>query len=445
MSVHWRYVVPWKSGRTATERLIRLHVLLCEQFPESLVSTQRLVARHNERFPAHPCGAMDAERSMAEVRHLFLRVTDLGWTAIGSAGTSLEALVAALASASSGDPEPAPGTHPDTSDRPGAALPRRLSELLTENGPMTTAALKRRLTAEPGFDGSTNSVSPWLLNSPAFRRVAPGVFALSEHDVDPVYETSSALLDETACRLFVLARHAGEPRTLYPLWTPAMEHAWCVWAEQSASPGLFRSLLAAIEPATWPVSRGERAAWRNKKRGQGRYELARTYRPLRETPPTLETLLAIAVYVRQAGFVSWITANRVAGARLEIRGIASALALLVGLNVLVPANDWQGRHRAGARVGWIVKALLEERHQAGSVTWSSALGRLLLYQLGYSVRGTRLGWVEPRELGALVDVLRSSEGVAAHPGGYRQNSDLSPTSEPERPVAVTRKGGPAPA
>ena len=100
--------------------------------------------------------------------------------------------------------------------------------------------------------------------------------------IDPVNTWSEILLTRRICKSFMLERYAGEPLNAYPLWTPAMEQHWCLWAEGNSELNLgigfggasdkaynrklYQSLLFVSEPDLWPASDAVKTRWRFKNR-----------------------------------------------------------------------------------------------------------------------------------------------------------------------------------
>lgn len=106
-----------------------------------------------------------------------------------------------------------------------------------------------------------------------FIQLAPSVYGWARRfqKIDPVLAQSDRLLNRRDCIKYVHGRYAGEPMNAWPLWTPAMERKWCLWAKDAQPPRLYQSLLYIANPDLWPVSDAEKDKWKNAKKFDAHY------------------------------------------------------------------------------------------------------------------------------------------------------------------------------
>ena len=146
-------------------------------------------------------------------------------------------------------------------------------EILQLNDFSRRKSIAKALFERTGGRHQETSVQLALTTHEDILEVAPEVYALRGtcETIDPVNTWSEILLTKRACKSFMLERYAGESLNAYPLWTPAMEQHWCLWAEGNSELNLgigfggtsdradncklYQSLLFVSEPDLWPVSR----------------------------------------------------------------------------------------------------------------------------------------------------------------------------------------------
>ena len=81
------------------------------------------------------------------------------------------------------------------------------------------------------------------------------------------------------------------------------------------------------------------------------------------------------MYVRQHGYLGWISANRILFRHVQVHMAAGLLALLVALRILDPdAEDWQARHKPGVLLDRQFARLEEERMRPGRLNWETECG-----------------------------------------------------------------------
>ncbi len=366
------YVVRGRVG-VRLGRAIHLHALLARE--ASPVGVDELLARYVERRPGDPCSTRDAAIVMEAAPHLFLEVQDDEWLAIGVGGdvpSEPFGGVAAQVQTSVVDPSE-------------ATLSRTLATLLAKMGPSRFVDIYEQAAAVLPPGRSPNSIGPTLLTQrDAFVRPVPGVYALREQVASTLQQPGSGasyLTNETQARLFALARRAGEPWGVFPLWIPAIEHRLCEWARLFASADCFRSLLAVASVAEWPVDQDLRAEWLHRVDLQGRFTLTAHLKPASYLLPELDRVLAACVHVASRSSLNWMAANRISGRRIDAHPGAALVAVmaLVGAVDLPECDrrDWQLPHPAGARLGEVMAELTHELHRSGALSWHVGAGARL--------------------------------------------------------------------
>ena len=249
--------------------------------------------------------------------------------------------------------------------------------------------------------------------------------------------SSRVLLSEADCRMYTRSRHAGEPANIYPMWTPAMEYRWATWAQHDASPELFSSVLSVADPTTWPVPTEVQRQWQDIKNERGQYRLRdpRRYH-LAESLPPLKNLLRIAAIAHARGHISWVSANRIVGRRIDSHRSATSLAILIELRLVEPAGHWQERHDVKGACENFVDRLVTELHETGLLEWDSDIGRKVNTLVAHSGQTPHYSWAPEPELLALRAALetRSSTSVEYLDG---DSSDVFDGSSPLDEGATT--------
>ncbi len=393
MPVCCDYLMPPRVGARLT-RLVRLHALLVgigEPFAIEL-----LVRHYRALFQDDPCTERDAEIVMDAAPHLFLEIADGSWSAIGKGGATFE-----LA-------EPEVCTERMELEESGT-IAHALQVTLDARGPTRLVELMDDADDILPEGRSINSIGPVLLTRrELFVRALPGVYALP-HQIPTVLndmpECWPVLFNDSQARLYALARYAGEPRTIFPLWSSVVEYELCRWARHSSSTEIFASLLDIATIKDWPIGNDARAEWERIKRNEGRFEIGSN---LRHTAayerPTLDRVFAACRYATAHGQFNWIAGNRLTGRKIDSHGGAGLVALLLRLGAveeIAPEGyRWQRPHRTTERAAEIASQLDDEFIRAGdAVNWQSEIGRDLA-KLATQSRGE--DWVDDK---ALADML----------------------------------------
>lgn len=370
--LHLDYAVGDRVG-PRLKRVIGLHTLL-GRAPLGL-EDQVLLAQYHRSYPDDVCNVRDAEIVMQAAPHLFIQIIDGRWAALGEPGVP-----------------PTPGAAPTVrlqSSEESGTIGHALEQALAQRGLSRIGDLIQDADLILPENRSVNSIGPVLLTrSDRFGRALPGVYGLIEQipaPDDPLLGDLSCLLNEDQARLFALGRYAGEPRTAYPLWSMQAEERLCRWARHGAAPEVFNALLAVARPERWPNVH-DLDEWRDLKHRFGRFGLGFALRKERAYGrPDLDRVLAGAVLAEAEEGLSWISANRILGHRVESYAGAGLLAVLALLGaVRTPLGDgfaWQRRHMPGPRLVEIRELLSGELSQKGQLDWKGPTGLRLSTEL----------------------------------------------------------------
>ena len=195
---------------------------------------------------------------------------------------------------------------------------------------------------------------------------------------------------------------------------PGMEYRWVTWAHGNASPELFSSLVFIADPTTWPVPKEVQRQWQNIKNERGQYRLRDPLKyHLAESLPPLKNLLRIAATAYAQGHISWVSANRVVGRRIDSHRSATSLAILIELGLIESAGHWQERHAATSACGNFVDRLVAELHETGLLEWDSDVGREVSTLAARSGQTPHHSWAAEPELLALRAALETPSSTSA--------------------------------
>jgi hypothetical protein len=364
------YIMPARVGARLT-RLVRLHALLASE--RRMWPMEQLLAHYRARFADDPCSERDATIVMEAAPHLFLELEDGCWSAIGVGGGLFDDL-----------PQEPPSI-PPRAEEPGT-ISHALQEALAIRGPTRLVDLVDDADAVLPDGRSANSIGPMLLmRRELFVRALPGVYALP----DQVAAVRTAMpndwpvfFNDGQARFYALARYAGEPREIFPLWTPRAEHLLCRWARHSGGPGILSSLLAVAAIDDWLIAEAERQDWRDLKVAEGRYALgvALRHAAAYERPP-LDRLFAACRYAVANGSFNWVAGNRLTNRKIDAHGGAGLVALMIKLGALEECRQdgyrWQRPHRVAPGAAALADELEDVFGRSGAVDWTSPVGRQL--------------------------------------------------------------------
>ena len=417
----------YEGSRTRRRRRrARLHGLLAHRHSLECVPGFAIADLYTAAFRDDLCSIRDLEVVMHDSPHLFLRCAEAGWVALSSR-TSLppEAIPHWLAHEDSEAPaEDEEGeSHQGSFDTSGATLSEFIRSTLLTDGPLHISKILALCLAHFGSRHPASSV-PAVIIQGNYVRLAPRVWGLPHHVslLSDNTHSSRVLLSEADCRMYTRSRHAGEPANIYPMWTPAMEYQWATWAQHDASPELFSSLLFVADPTTWPVPNEVRRQWQDIKNERGQYRLRDPLKyHLAESVPPLKNLLRIAAAAYARGHISWVSANRVVGRRIDSHRSATSLAILIELRLVESAGHWQERHAATRACGNFVARLVAELHETGRLEWDSDVGREVSTLVARSGQTPHHSWAPEPELLALRAALETPRSTSTD----RSDGDFS--------------------
>jgi Sigma-70, region 4 len=394
-------------------RTVRAHKLLLTKLPGHSAKLDAIRSLYVSHYTDDPCSDRDLQIVMQASSHLFLNMYEEGWYAIREVERDIQDAIQPINAARLSMP---------TASR--AILERqtvrdRLVNILRRDGPKFFDEIRNQFINESRGHFSPASVGPTLVNNEVFVRLAPGLYGLRDHldSKECVRVARRALMEVTSCELYCRARWAGEPLGLYPLWTVDTEYEWVKWAARENLHVPLISLMAIASPSDWPASTKERGRWLRFKRTNAGYMLedSNPY-VLFSSLPSVRELLAISLQARAAKRISWMSANRVCGARLDDRHIHSALALLVSFGILLAPEHWQRNHQYLGHGGFAFTALSHQLMNS-LPTAPSALPMKMLQ--AHSQRVSHFGWVNRAEvtaaLASLAECCAATERVVAPP------------------------------
>ncbi len=389
--------------RRRTRRALRAHEILGNQPRRIPMPVWQLRDSYTKKYIDDNCSTRDLEIVMGEARHLFLNMYEEGWAAIGEIGEHYGSVV------DEGEHiDEVQDQEPVTELATEQTIAGRLRAILHEKGPMQFDVLRQAFLKRTRGRYSPASIGPILIGYGGFVRFAPGVYGLRSQLGVPsaTDQTMQVLKTPRHLELYCHARWADEPvARLYPMWTPKTEYRWAVWAKNEGMEELLHSLLAVADVEQWPVSEAGMASWRSLKERKGEFRLQdRITVPLTETIPDLRDVAAVALFARARGNVSWMSANRVRGARIDDRHVHSNLGLLVGMGVLVAPSHWQGRHDYVPESNHLVDLLIEELEMSPSGRWTQNAVETLSTN---TQANKELGWVDDTDLWVLIDEITS--------------------------------------
>lgn len=379
------------------QRALSLHAVLGTS-GESM-HVVRLLREYLKRCPSDQCTTRDCEIVMQALPHLFLEISEGRWATLGPIG---ELPAPATRSTKRGTPRHEQRSDADSVTAAEGTICRSIEAELRKRGPSRISELIDRAGIYLPDGRSVNSVGPILLTrKDLFARPLPGIYALHDQIPSPSELLAAPppyLLQEDQARLYALARRSGEPWGTYPLWSRETEYLWCVWACMHADSALLESLLAVAHIDGWPTHE-DRNAWRKLAESRGRFQLHFQHNPEALVLPDLNRVLAGCLYVRQHGYLSWVSANRILLRRVDEQLGGGLLATLVALQVLqADAEHWQLRHSPGPRANDVLM-LLEDACGLGlDLSWRSGLGEQLK---GLTAK------TQPRHCWVTTDIIRT--------------------------------------
>ena len=364
---------PWTRR---ARRMVGLHRALLRL---GVAHLETLLQAYRERCGDEYCNHREAESLMSANRHLFVHVADGVWAPVARSSSEYDARIS-----TGGEALDIALTPPLAAEYLATADPwsvaGALGKLIHREGPMHLGEIYRRSDEVLVNGQSKRSIGPILTTQKhIFRRLLPGFYGLRDTlDITSVQAIKrlSPIFAESQIILYTYARHSGAPLLAFPLWNSTTEALWTRWAQRHAQPMVLESLMSVIDPSAWPLELQNGPAVHDAR--ASRYRLWFPFAQEGTKRPPLRHLFAAAVYVRVHGGIGWIDANRVVRRRLADNAGGSVLALLVGLEVLEPSDDWHAQHTRGPQFEAFLAGSRKELEINGQLTWGSAFGKSLV-------------------------------------------------------------------
>jgi hypothetical protein len=398
------YVLPRRSTRRP-RRAIRIHKLMLRREFADPIGLAELKETYLRQHLDDQCGARDLMIVLSANPQLFLNQYELGWLPFGArqevarpANFSIEEGAAA--------PDEIAIDEDEAMDDDVDTLRSTLAQILLTNGPQSFNDLRRIFVSQVGGKYSKASVGPILISYDEFVRIGPGIYAHRRqlHDSKLLNEvTSRLLLNKAQCELFCRAVWAGESPLSYLLWSPIVQVEWAEWCYISGQEKLLASLLAVCTVHEWPIKAGDRSRWLRLQERLSFYSLEEPPLNLTERLPSFREFLAAAAYAVRTGRVSWMSANRVNGYRVEDRHAVSILALLVAARIVEPAMHWQHEHQATERGEIFLRPFFTSSEHQPHTKWPMKLIRSMRTRYDSLLEP---GWTTGESICALLDAIQ---------------------------------------
>ena len=413
-------------------RAIRMHLFLLYQYSGASVVPDQIVKGYNTLYHDDLLTGHLAGTIMRTRPHLFLEAGEQGWSALGSIREHTS-----CAEVDDVESDNLDAVHSDEKKKKAPFVYERpwsettasqiIREILEQRDFCRRKSVLKELVERTNGRYDHVSALPVLSTHEDILEASPGVYGLRKvcKNIDPVNTWSEILLTRRACKFFMLERYAGEPLNGYPLWTPTMEQQWCLWAEKNSELNLgmgyggnsdrafnrklYQSLLFASEPDLWPVSDVIKTQWRFKK------EALSTYHFVKPVPdhlwgrvPSLQDLFSVAIASKQTEYTNWIRIGYALALGRHSLNAAGAMALLIALEMILPAENWQKRHEMGPQTGPLLSVMIKEIRKKGFVHWMDETGAYVKDRLRKSINHVQLGWVSADWIRGFLDILEGT-------------------------------------
>ena len=413
------YVLEGFVGAQA-RRTIRLHKRLLELQGDDLIDLTIVLDDYRLQYPDDDAVSHVFDLQMNRAPHLFVHMFGSVWLALPDHGLALRrrGTIRYNMSRLTFDRTPDDDT-----------IGRWLMAEIGRRGPSRAVDLRDRALRKFRGEISATSIGAVMLMNPEFIRLAPGIFGLQKHL--NVLLKEGAIFPESFfgnphCRYFTMARKAGEPMNLYPAWSYGFEAQLCKWAKRHSSSDLFRSLLDVAEPDQWPATLEEKTRWTTQKATYGSYKLAWPAPSIEEAKAPKEIdLLAALAFLGTLGGISWVSVNRIAPRRLDDTDAVTGLALLIALNAVQPASNWQERHVPLADHSALYARIAAELTRTGSLKWREGQLRTILIEAAAKLPERDLGWVSKKSTNALIErLLMASTKESTAESAFSEPDDI---------------------
>ena len=400
-SQHAGYIYNSFLGSKA-KRVGRIHTIARRIACFGIFDIGTLIIEYRSDFPDDRCSSRVFEMQVNEAPHLFAPLFDGMWLCLDNSRCLVEHLPA----------PPFERRRIEETNFAEGSLGDMLVKKLEQFGPQRLIDLRRAITDSAQGSLSESSVGAVLISNPCFRRAAPGIFGLYTEDSGVSAALDALIVGERHCRFYCQARYSGAPLDYYPLWGANYEMRLAIWARQHAANDLYRSLLAVINPETWPAQIQTIAEFQALCSADGRWEIGAERRlPLGHRFLGSGQFLAVLTHLVVFGWISWIGVNRSTGSRPDNHDAADVLAFFVMTGLVEPQSDWQAPHYPTELAINVFLEAKWERHLNGHEASGNkdVFGRLrsMLYE---APPAAKKGWVDIEEFTAALPAWQS-EGI----------------------------------
>ncbi len=128
---------------------------------------------------------------------------------------------------------------------------------------------------------------------------------------------------------------------------------------------------------------------------------------------------------KRIGYANWITTSRALVLGRHSPYAAGTLCLLIALEIILPADNWQQKHETGPRMDSALSVMEKEIKRKGFVHWTDETGIHFKDRLRESTNRTDLGWVSVGWIREFVGILEGTKPLK-HAG---QNLDQPPPQD----------------
>ena len=372
-----------------TRRTIDCHILLSTLSKnKSIVSLSDLWEMYRSSISYDNCYPRDLEIIMSRNQHLFFKVGQEGWSAIGSTtSTSTSPYY------SGSDIEIEEQESDDISPRLQA-----ISEALKTIGISHSNELHEHLL-EKGFTIPENSIQPTMFMSDLFYKFAPGFYGLREWigDNDRIAQGRTKLLDDDVLpkqlKSYVFSRYAGEPSDVFPLWGFKMEMLWAKALYERQDNELTESFWHIIEPKKWLIGEKELRYWQDRS-SDCQYRLNSSIPNIASKDRVdFKQIFTALLFLKHEGRISGARVNLLMGLPIDRTTSIPLLSTLVLTGALKVADDWRKSHYPDVGLDPLLEMLKTELSYNKDLNWDNGLDQLLMPLINANLKKRQGGWM----------------------------------------------------
>ena len=397
-------------------RAIRIHLLLLYQHPGTMVDFDKIIHAYNDLYLDDEL-TLSVFRSTVETKINLFRLTGDGRCCATGSVDDIEQYDQMNENSGSEEKK-----RPYIFMRPWSETKAEIlvKEILEAKGICRRKDIFLSFQEKTGhrytaYEYNVPVVTAVLRSAPDIVELAPSIYGLRSKLRKQAPEESDLLLSSRDCKKYVTRRYAGEPMNTFPLWTAAMEFKWCVWLERKmlgmknngsrryyhqhrSYQKLLESLLCVSDPDQWPVVENEKTIWRFRKQA---WEIYHYRIPIPDdiwgNTPSLQNFFTVGNLAKQLGYMNYFRTNE-ALATIQISSpmAVKILSVLIMLEMLSPAENWQKMHHIGDRMDERLLSMVREIRKKGFLHWDDYIGRSLREDI-QKMEGTKnTGWVDEK-------------------------------------------------